>query len=146
MNSSSFLKIDSYSHIIPPKYKEAIRKIAPEPGRVNFYLLRAATGCRSADIQIANGRAFTARPLQTFPTTQSVRPAALAVWAEVIAGRARAVHRHRMAASTWTAPPSGPAPFSNLNDDAVGVCDGSWSNSGVRRRRKTQRQCGAQHN
>jgi len=34
--------------------------------------------------------------------------------AEVIAGRARAVHRHRMATSAWTAPPSGPAPFSNL--------------------------------
>ena len=35
-------------------------------GRLNLYLLRSATRCRSANVQIANGRAFTARPLRSF--------------------------------------------------------------------------------
>src|SRR6202011_1205317 len=71
--------------------------------------------------------------------------AALAVRAEVIAGRASAPVEHRMAADAWTAPHTRPASFRDISDQAVGFADRARQDGGAGGRCNSEGQCGAQY-
>jgi hypothetical protein len=65
------------------------------------------------------------------PCRLAVRPAALALRAEVVAGRAGASVVHRVAASAGASPHAGPASFRDLSDQAVGFADGRRHDGGT---------------
>jgi len=77
--------------------------------------------------------------------SRSVRPAPLAVTPEVISRRAGAPPGKRMANSAGAAPPSRPASFGNLDDEAIGIADRSGGDPCAGGGRKTNSQRGAQN-
>src|ERR1700733_13631585 len=76
---------------------------------------------------------------------RSVRPAALAFRAEMVAGRAEAIGaRKRMAMAARAAPESRAAAFRNLDNRAVGTADRSRRNSGAGGADEPKSQCSTQ--